>query len=486
MYKILIVDDEPWIVYGIKALVEWEELGFEVIGEAYNGIAALEAILEKKPDAVITDIRMPGLNGIELIEQLNQSGIETKVILVSGYAEFEYAHKALNLGAFGYLLKQIDKNSLIAMLQKLKIALDEKYVKNSKRDLFLDDLFEILKPDNKMTISEFITNKQLNLSFSSYRFISFSFSQNAVPLIEEEYSEVNGVKYICLRTGQKELSLLINYDEKDNPNGIENFLKNSYQYAEAVGISSKGQGETLITKLFQESKIAIYSSLFLADSRIMEYKITDINDILSKLLLGMEAAIRDQKLEQIQQILEGICSKCRKQQIHIDGISMIYNQIVNICKKYYPGIKGLGELEYLNFYQIVAYYSSIDQLFGDVRSFFEKKTGEDIYISNELVKKILIYIDERFTEDVSLGDISKGFNVSLGYLSALIKKETGKTYTEYITNKRLESAKELLKDDKLSIEEIVQRIGYKDYFYFNKLFKKYIGITPSKYRKVTI
>ena len=99
-------------------------------------------------------------------------------------------------------------------------------------------------------------------------------------------------------------------------------------------------------------------------------------------------------------------------------------------------------------------------------------------------KKIIDHIDASFTEDILLGDLSKQFNISLGYLSTLIKKETGITYTDYVTNKRLGLAKELLNGSSLSVHEIVERVGYKDYFHFNKLFKKYCGITPSKYRKI--
>ena len=144
----------------------------------------------------------------------------------------------------------------------------------------------------------------------------------------------------------------------------------------------------------------------------------------------------------------------------------------------------INEIEYLNYYQIVRYYSSIEQLFERIKAIFEQQAGEELQISNETAKKIIDHIDASFTEDILLGDLSKKFNISLGYLSTLIKKETGKTYTDYVTNKRLSLAKELLNDSSLSVQEIVERVGYKDYFHFNKLFKKHYGITPSKYRKM--
>jgi two-component system response regulator YesN len=101
-----------------------------------------------------------------------------------------------------------------------------------------------------------------------------------------------------------------------------------------------------------------------------------------------------------------------------------------------------------------------------------------------MVRKIIEYIDSSFTEDFMLVDVAKKFNITVGYVSALIKKETGKTYMEYVMNKRLNLAKELLQNTSLSIQVIVDRVGYRDYFHFNKIFKKYFGITPGKFRKL--
>lgn len=109
---------------------------------------------------------------------------------------------------------------------------------------------------------------------------------------------------------------------------------------------------------------------------------------------------------------------------------------------------------------------------------------QEAHVSNDQAKKIIAYIDQRYTEDILLSSLAKQFNLSIGYLSMLVKKETGKTYSEYVTEKRLALAKELLGDQSISIQDIVQRVGYKDYFHFNKLFKKHFGITPSKYRKL--
>lgn len=484
MYSVLIVDDEPWVAYGIKALIDWESLGFTVIGEAYNGLTALETILEKKPEIVISDIRMPGLNGIELLESINEKQLETKVILISGYAEFEYAQKAIRLGAFDYLLKQVDKDKLIDTLLRLKSVLTEKQKAYKGLDLFLDDLFELFEPDNKIKISNFLTNRGIDFVLPHYRFISCLYPHATFSDAGDEIITKNGIKCIRFRTGQNKISILVNYDEFKNPIGLLDFISDNLSNAQCIGISSTGIYSAPIAKFYQESDVALFSSLFGQVQRMVEYKAADHATALTRTILQIELAIKEQKQEQIFKGLDELCGECKSRHMLIDQISTVYNQIVSLIYKYYSNSDAINEIEYLNYYQIVRYYSSIEQLFERIKAFFEQQAGEELLISNETVKKIIDYIDTSFTEDIFLGDLSKPFNLSLGYLSALIKKETGKTYTDYVVSKRLNLAKELLSDASLSIQEIVERVGYKDYFHFNKLFKKHYGITPSKYRKI--
>lgn len=484
MYSVLIVDDEPWVVYGIKMLINWEDLGFTVVGEAYNGLEALEMIVDKKPDIVITDIRMPGLSGIELLEKINVMQIKTKVILISGYSEFEYAQKAVKLGAFDYLLKQVEKESLIDVLTRVHSILTKERQLSLKRSIFLEDLFELLSSDNRKLISNFLEKKELKFNLLNYRFINCRYSHDIVPYVEEKIMEYRGAKILCLCTGKNKISALINYDQIQDLNSIETIISSILPGAEYIGISSTGFAFSPVSKLYQESEIALYSTWFLSDKRIMEYKNKFRENLFQKLLLNIELAIREQKLEQINVLLDELFRECKAQEVLIDRISILYNHIVALYYKYFIDPYDMRDMEYMNYYQIANYYNSIDQLFDMIKSFFEKRDGKEIRASNEQVKKILGYIDENFTGDISLSFLSKKFNMSLGYLSALIKRETGKTYTDYIINKRLALAKELLKDATLSVEEIAYRVGYSDYFYFNKLFKKYVGITPSKYRKI--
>jgi two-component system response regulator YesN len=484
VYKVLIVDDEPWIVYGLKNLIDWETLGFKVIGEAYNGVTALEMILKEKPDVVISDIRMPGLNGIELIEKMKQEGLDTATILISGYSEFEYARKAINLGAFDYLLKQVNQKELTDTLLRLKQHLNRTENALKRLDLSLDDIFELLDPVNKVKINNFLASKDILFDLPHYRYINCLYPHTTVSGGAEEIVSFGGMQYIRFRTGQNKSSYLINYDELNNPLELLNFVTEKLADAEHIGISSIGIFSTSIAKLYQESDIALFSFLTFPEQKLIEYKETDNTAFMSEKIFAIEAAIKEHNQAKIRDLLDEICESCKTEQVYIEQLANVYNQIVSLIYKFYSKSEAIHEIEYLHYSQITRFYSRVEQLFDWIKTFFDQQPGEEIQVSNELLRKIIEYMDNHYTEDILLSTLSKKFNISLGYLSGLIKKETGITYSEYVINKRLNLAKELFKDHSLSIQDIVHRVGYKDYFHFNKLFKKHIGITPGKYRKI--
>ena len=243
MYKVLIADDEVWIGFGIKKLIHKSGQPFTVIGEAPNGIRAYEMVKKEQPDLLITDIRMPGLNGLELMRKLRAEENPVSVVFISGYAEFEYAREAISLGAFDYLLKPIEEESLTAIL------------------------------------SRFREEKERNVPCSM----------------------------------------------------------------ESVALNPE--------------------------------------------------------------------------------------------------------------------------------------------VSDPRIRKIIQEIDQNYTGKLSLGELADSMNLSIGHLSTLIRRENGLSFSEYVTDKRMEDAKKLLCQENLSVEEVAEQVGYHDYFYFTKAFKKYAGVSPSVYRK---
>ena len=240
MYNVLIADDETWVIFGLKRMIEKSGLPFRVIGETNDGVTTLEEVEKKKPDVLFSDIRMPGYTGLELLEHIQEKKLDVKVVFVSGYAEFTYAQKALSLGAVDYLLKPIKPVMMTTVLKKLEVKLAGK--------------------------------------------------------VQEEVIE------------QK------------------------------------------------EEKVPV-------------------------------------------------------------------------------------------------------------------------------IEQIITEIQEHYTENITLTELAKKYGISVGYLSSLIKENVGLSYSDYVTARRIQKAKELLEDERLSMEQIAEQTGFRDHFYFIKVFKKHTGITPGQYRK---
>lgn len=484
MYKVLIVDDEPWVAYGLAHLIDWNANGFEVIGEAHDGVTALQLIIEHVPDVVVSDIRMPGLDGIQLLEKLKQQQLDVEVILVSGYSEFQYAQQALRLGAFDYLLKQVEAEQLLESLQRISERLRTKRETQPGVDLFLHDLFELLEPSNGTTVEQFLQNKGIQHEQPHFRFISCELADASVfPLLAAE-QHVQMISTCQLRTGLNKWAVLINYDEQSSSTHFLDYLSELTEHAQYAGISSRGYGHTKLALLYDESEVACCSAGFYRYGQLMSYKKEELDAKDKKMVLQIELAIKEGDLLAIKALLGEWSDRCSDERIAVDRLTTVYNQFISLLLKYYGNAVRYNDLEHLPYDQLVRFYRSPDEFFSRLEGLFELMNEQEAHVSNDQAKKIIAYIDQSYTEDILLSSLAKQFNLSIGYLSMLVKKETGKTYSEYVTEKRLALAKELLGDQSISIQDIVQRVGYKDYFHFNKLFKKHFGITPSKYRKL--
>ena len=202
MYKIFLADDEIWVIMGLKKLIEKIGAPFQVVGEASNGVMALEEIEKKKPDVLITDIRMPGMDGLELMKEIRKKKLDTKVVLVSGYAEFDYAQKAIRMGAVDYLLKPVEAETFAKVLENLEKMLDERGGKQEEQPE------EILNPSALENIVEEIQaryNENITLTgFSEKHNISAGHLSN---LLKERLG-MSFSEYITAKRVQKAKELL--------------------------------------------------------------------------------------------------------------------------------------------------------------------------------------------------------------------------------------------------------------------------------------
>jgi two-component system response regulator YesN len=469
MYKILIADDELLVITSLKACINWTEYGFELIGEANNGIEACEKILHEQPDLVFTDIRMAGMTGLELIKKINDHKLHTLFVVISGYAEFAYAQKAMNYGALGFCLKPFDENEIISVLLKAKSILDRIKAINSA------EVFALIDGSSSENIDA--RNKILkSFGFDSEKGILVILS------VGTEMFELDAdVKYISFKTGKNSIAYILQncnytenkYDLKFAPEGIK-----------GMGISRIKFCFDELGEALQEAGIAAYQYFITGKRGVYTYK--NINSmVFEDSIFGLKDAIKNNNYHEADKILNSILMLFEKGEYSINMALKLYNTVMYFL---YRSEDGKYECFLSTYNQLVGLFNGIQDMFIYLRSLLreEQRFTPDLpvcEVKNVTFKVILQFVNDNYINDISIQLIAARFSINPSYLSQLFKKETGETFTDYITRLRMHYAADMLKNTNQSVNDISEKSGYNDYFYFTRVFKKVKGMTPTRYRE---
>lgn len=534
MLNVLIVDDEMLVRIGIKSTVHWESNGFQIIGEASNGEQALEVCSELLPDIVLTDIKMPTMDGLEFIKKLKEFHSSVKVIILSCYDDFAYVQEALKLGAVDYILKPTmspqyllnlmnsvkekileekasmsEADKLKSEIQKSKELLKEEFLKNlifsniysenqieeKKLSLGLkisskNNFVWVARVDNPMLIQSFNSAKDTKL-------INFAAS-NIINEVLLGYSNVEFFSnscyefiFICSMEGrvsmEKTCSELLSLCTK-----IRDLSSRYLNISLSIGISSMYTGYKELFKAYKEAEQAVESRFFKGGGTIEFYKSapyinpqgsnTNVADILGKFNFWDISDFGD--LEKFSHRFDNfihsllpcppgrVKQACAQLVFHIsEQLSHILPAAANILEKYEPYNRILT-FDTLN--SLKDYIMGIaEELLKDLRSNRE----------NMVVQKAKSYVKSHYPEDIRLSSISAHLNVSKNYFCNLFKSETGQSFISYLNRYRIEKARELLLTTDLRNYEIGERVGIPNSRHFSALFKKVIGVLPSDYKK---
>ena len=468
MYRAIIADDEPWAIYSLQNLICWEDSGFEICATAQNGIEALEKCMELQPNILISDIRMPGLNGLQLLESVRAQLPSLQVVFVSGYSDFTYVQKAIQLGAADYLLKPVMEDQLIQMLERT-----EERIQAFRSGSLSDVYFALLDDEIDLSLDALV--KQLGSPYTYKNYWIFTHDGSSLELTG--HAALSWQKEMCLaelKTGTNKWSVLL------GSCGSCPMLINScdaHQFnCSFSGISSRGDCRTSLSSLYHQSNTAFLSAKFLNAPKPAVFRAASNNQELNHLYRLLESELKTQPSSVCAGLLQGICKLCGT--MLLDEIAKVYNRLVVIFHPYSDSAP-----ETRNYQQIAGEFKSLEDLF---RFFFDTLNLLDVKNSGQAVpiSRILAYIDMHFSEDVRLSDVAEHFHFTANYLSTMFSRNVNMTFTQYVTNKRIGLAKELLSQTDIPIQEIVCRSGYNDYFQFNKMFKRRVGVTPGQYRAI--
>lgn len=460
MLKVLIADDEARVARHLKASVSWKQLGLEVCATAGNGMEALEIIERQPVDILITDIRMPGMDGLELCQVLREQNRQIQIILLTGFADFEYARRAIQLQVLGYCVKPVEIGDLTELLRS---AVRKNYNTQAGN---VDALLDVIEGGDEAQIGEAFA--ELGLSMPVYVAASIGVHNIEKQLGATRSYKLGKHKYL--------------YFGKTAPDQTA---------AEKIIVYAKGRAGIGI---LPEPASARHLKNRLDDVLVMafQYFVNGRPTLCSRVVGGPLCDDVFRQFEGVQE--EPMRLKPWLENLAGANCSMIFNvrtafRLCNrlaLCK----ALQGENEFDesYLCGYeQMAAEYLSLSELLQETADLLAPPSGPARIpltgtggCSGSFLA-ILRYMNENYEKDISLKAISQQFHLNSSYVSQLIKSETGLTFTQYVTELRINKAKELIRGSSLSLSEISEAVGFNDYFYFIKKFKKEVGVTPGKY-----
>ena len=543
MLKTFLVEDEVVIREMIKKMIPWEQYGFELVGEAADGEMALPLILKKKPDLLITDIKMPFMDGLTLCKLVKKELPDIRIVILSGYDDFNYAKQAISIGVEDYLLKPITKNAFIERLEEIhnryehektqreyyeKFRLEmQEYEKNASRDFFEtlvradSDLAELYRRADKLN---------LDIVAEAYNILIFT----------PDTSEGSCNTDDQCSDWEAEVQDKINNYFLNHPVAIL-FRHQVFSYA----ILIKGQKDT-IEKNTEECVKAIQDIMAQTEGRTDWFiAVGKSADRLSMLGHSYRTAVRANSFRYLYDghILDYQSLETRKENpsdsyredsvqlrnVNINALnpailqkflsSGLAEEVEDFVRDYINAIgqEPMGSLVFRNYVVLNVRFSVLSflkklgcddsEISGQETDNIVEETGKSIETAvaycekmlrkaialrdenagnqnRSVLKRAVEFIDQNYMdEELSLNKAAHVANVSANHFSALFSQNMGQTFTEYLTGLRMSKAKELLRCTAMRSSEIAGEVGYKDAHYFSYLFKKTQGMTPSEYRK---
>lgn len=528
--RIIIADDEQNICEMLRQLIRFEKLGLELVQMCSNGEDLRKAIVEYRPQIVITDIYMPVMDGLEVIRWCNENGYQTNFVVLSGYHQFEYAYNALKYKVNDYLLKPVNEEelneTLMRIVEKIREDIRPKQIDNSAYIHSLHEYF--MKRAARETDrggAEFLNLESINREFmlnlrpGLFRFFYLSVDDRRANKAQDE--QVTSVVEKLRDMTEKKLSKCCHeYIGKNQKRGLKYFinyapemegelerdLKNLYEEARAIIDIFSGMHFTMCIGKAVRSPAEIpyaekcaWSTLFckfgagldriiwheqLGDAELEErikdwsQRLTrawdaldekELNNVIQEIFLMPRSVRTAKKYALFVRDIDHIVSLCREDFCRKTGLEFTEDCVESLR----PHLNDVNSLE--------EYRERMIQVYGSqIRECSEMVDRKNL----KPIRMACSYVEEHFSESIKLEDVARILNLNPAYFSTLFVKKTGQNFTEYVTLFRLKKACELLAQSDMNVNEIAMSLGFSDVRYFSKLFRKKMGLKPTEYRRI--
>lgn len=534
--KVFLVEDEMVIRRGIKNSIDWEKEGYIFCGEASDGELAYPMIIKEKPDILITDIRMPFMDGLELCKLVKKELPNIKILILSGYDEFDYAKEAIRLGVTEYLLKPISSGKLLEALngvsesirrEKEDKDLVRKYMEEMRENTEHEKqkFFEQMIAGNLSMADALETGKkyEMNLSAGMYNLLLFRFTlgeenrKSGELLGEAEYAieklterleyvfefqrGVEGWAFLLMADNEEQMSERVKELSKD----LEEIMKNYSTIAYFGGIGQPVARLRELEESFREAERALAARFTMELNRIisvedirMAQNVDTLDDIeitsfgeIEKTRTMLEKFLNNGAEDEIDEFVdvyinelpeENLKSVLMRQYIIMDA----YIVMMSFCEKI-EGIEGEMQAQSEELKNSMKTIQTLEEIKNYIRMLLKKIIGVRDTISGRRYSDIIEIAKDQIrktymSDEISLNTIAAEVGMSPSYFSSIFSKEMGKTFVEYLTEIRMDRAKELLMCSSMNTSEIGYEVGYKDPHYFSYIFKKTQNCTPKEFR----
>ncbi|WP_058305996.1 response regulator [Gracilibacillus massiliensis] len=503
MYNMVIIDDEEIVIEGLMSVVEWEKYDINIIGTATDGKKGLEVILKEKPDIVLTDIRMPGLDGLQIIKKAKDNLHDTIFVVISGHAEFEYAKKAIKLNVIDYLIKPVNINDILSVINKAIAKHKEK-----KQELL---------------IGQKINKYEYELVDKYYLDLMLGVNVNPVEIKDE----LNAFKIICIGSYKAEFKLALQQkvinelkndklddftfclyyaiDEKvfiligDKNNDldiheitakIESVVKENLSLQLRIGVGRIYNKKYEISQSYKEALKAFELAKFLNENIVFFDEVLEIEEKFSYSHFSEIKSLFNQNNlnnESIYKFIDKLLDSIKKQKISPNSFKKTCYDFVVQYENYLHYEYGISidqvitgkDMIIENLVCIDDYHKYLQNMIEETEKYLNNKR---ISTKEKLIYDIKKYIDHNYHKPLQLSDIAVDFHLNASYLSSTFSKEVGVTISDYLLQLRISKAKELLRTTNLKIETIAKQLGYENPRYFHQVFKKHVCTTPNEYR----
>lgn len=532
MLKVFLVEDESVIRDGLRDNIPWQQYGFQFVGEAADGEMALPLIRKTRPDVLITDIKMPFMDGLSLSRIVNKEFPKTKIVIISGYDDFEYARQAIEVGVDQFLLKPITRLTLKKTLLELKEKIEQEMDKNDYQIQYQKEMHVYEQFSRRRFMEQVLTGElsvkeiyeeaeklSLEITASSYNLLLFYLQEKTQEFPGEGMEDfmrkqdevfhyfLRRPEYLLFRWNASSYGVLMRSEttpigdltEKALAN-IRDFCMHQEQFEWYVAVGNPVERLSLLPECYRQVNHYFAYRFIIPDVHVLsEVTLEDylnaqeeqnidsvepssmaqevIRDFLER---GNEREIHDFVETYLQSINKALKSRMFRAYVilNIRFTTIAYVESLGVEKEEYLARVGDHTPEMnMEPEEVPAYFVNMLQTAIEIR---ERESSSQ---NKKIIGRAIAYIDENYMDDgLSLNTVAEEVDVSANYLSAVFSQAMKKTFVEYVTEKRMEKAKKLLKTTSLFSGEIASQVGYKDSHYFSFVFKKTQGVSPREYR----